>query len=131
MSRSRNWIFKLDEEIQYHLITKKVKDGKVKNITFLQLAIDTDVTKGLVVMKNRVRKSAVRKMFSVIDVELVTTPKEVMNSMGTIIFTYGKLLNKHEKRLTSKASSYSHTVQHLAEKILIPEDEPKFELVYK
>ena len=47
-----------------------------------------------------------------------------------IIFTYEKLLNKHEKRLASNASSYSHAVQHIAEKPLMPENEPKFEIVY-
>ena len=132
MSRSRNWIFKLrgDVEIERAIIIKKAKDNHLNHVTFLQLSKDNNVARGLVVLKNQVRHSVVMKMFAALDVELVNSLKEIMNSMGMIIFTYGKLLNKHEKRLASKASSYSQAVQHMAEKPLIPEHEVNFEIVY-
>ena len=131
MSFSRNWLFSLSGEDEQAIIIKKAKDNALQNVTCLKLfKNNNNTTRALIVLKTQVRKSAVRKMFHAADIEPVSSPKEVLNSMGKAIFGYGKLLNKDEKKLASKASSYSQAVQYMAEKPLIPEDEPKFELVY-
>ena len=126
MSRSRSWQFTVLDEAQHAIITKQVKEHVLDNVTFLQLCKD----KGLVVMKRQVRQSAVRKMFSITDIVPVSSPKEVRDSMENVTFSYGSLLNKHQKKLASKSTNYAEAVQNFAKTVLVPEEHPKFELVY-
>ena len=86
MSRSRNWIFNLSGDDDQAIITKQAKDNDFKDMTFLQLCNNN----GLVVMKNRVRASAIRKMFSVVTVEPVSSPQVTRDSMGEVTFSYGR-----------------------------------------
>ena len=95
MSFSRNWQFTLDEA-QHAIITKQVKEHVLDNVTFLQLSEKM----GLVVFKRQVRQSAVRKLLGVTDIVPVSSPKEVRDSMENVTFSYGSLLNKHQKKLS-------------------------------
>jgi len=126
MSRSRNWQFTVCDEAQHAIITKQVKEHPLDNVTFIQLCKD----KGLVVMKSKVRASTIRKFLSVTDLEPVAAPKDVRNRMGEVTFSYGKLLNVYEKKLANKATNYAEAVQNFAKTVLVPEEHPKFELVY-
>ncbi len=60
----------------------------------------------------------------------MAAPKDVRNRMGEVTFSYGKLLNVYEKKLANKATNYSEAVQNFAKTVLVPEEHPKFELVY-
>ena len=76
MSFSRNWEFTAGEDEQA-IVIKKVKDNELHNVTFLQLSTN----KCLIVMKNKIRPSAVRKLLGVTDIVPVSSPKEVRDSM--------------------------------------------------
>ncbi|MCP4991918.1 MAG: hypothetical protein GY928_39450, partial [Colwellia sp.] len=105
----------------------KTKDNIVLDqITFLLLSQN----KCLVVFKNQVRKSAVRKLFSATDAKSLPSPKEFRDSMGEVAFSYGKLLNKYEKKLANKSTNYCKIVQDFSKTALVPEDDPKFDIVY-
>jgi hypothetical protein len=128
MVYSRNWAFTFAGDAEQAIILNKRKesDNILDSITFLQLSND----KCLVVFKNQMRKSAVRRIFSITDAELVSSAKEFRDSMGEVTFSYGKILNKHEKKLANKSTSYGKTVNDFAKTALIPEDDPKFDAVY-
>ena len=126
MCRSRNWIFTLNGDDDQAIITQLAKDNNFTHVTFLQLCDNN----GLVVMKNRVRHSAIRKMFSVVTVEPVSSPKIIRDSMGEATFSYGSLLNKHQKQIANKSTNYIEAVRNFEKTTLVPEHDPKFETVY-
>ena len=95
MTLSRNWVFTLSGKDEQAIITKQSKGNELNNVTFLRLCNNN----GLIVMKNVVRGSAIRKMFSVVNVKPVSSPKIIRDSMGEVTFSYGSLLNKHQKKL--------------------------------
>ena len=125
MSRSRNWQFTAGED-QQAIVIKKVKDNEMNNVTFLQLSKNNC----LVVMKDTVRASAVRKLLGITSLVPVSSPKEVRDNMGEVTFSYGSLLNKHQKKLANRANNYSEAVQQFSKTAFVPEDDPKFDLVY-
>ena len=106
MSRSRNWQFTVKENEQAFVI-KKVKENGMRNVTFLQLSKKMC----LVVMKDKVRPRTVRKLLGVTDILPISSPKEVRDKMEDVSFSYGSLLNKHQKKLANRASDYSQAVQ--------------------
>ena len=126
MTRSRNWVFTLSGKDGQAIITKQGKGNELNNVTFLQLCDNN----GLIVMKNLVRGSAIRKMFSVVNVEPVLSPKTIRDSMGEVTFSYGSLLNKHQKKIANKSTNYIETVKEFAKTTLIPEHHSQFETVY-
>ena len=127
MSRSRNWEFTLRGEDGQAIITRQAKNNDLNNVTFLQICKN----KGLVVFKTQVRQSVVRKLLGVTDITSVSSPKHFRDSMGEVIsFTYGKLLNKHQKKVANKATNYVGAVQDFAKKALVPEEDPEFDTVY-
>ncbi len=127
MAYSRNWTFTFSGDDELAILMNKTKDNIVLDkITFLQLSQN----KCLVVFKNQVRKSAVRKLFSATDAKSLPSPKEFRDSMGEVAFSYGKLLNKYEKKLANKSTNYCKIVQDFSKTALVPEDDPKFDIVY-
>ncbi len=98
MTLSRNWKFTLSGDDDQAIIAKHAKANDLSNVTFLQLCNND----GLIVMKNKVRASAIRKMFSVVTVEPVSSPQVTRDSMGEVTFSYGSLLNKHQKKLLTQ-----------------------------
>ncbi len=101
MTRSRNWVFTFSGMDGQAIITKQSKVNELHNVTFLQLCQNN----GLIVMKNIVRASTIRKMFSVVNVEPVSSPKTIRDSMGEVTFSYGSLLNKHHKKLLTNQTT--------------------------
>jgi hypothetical protein len=126
MTLSRNWKFTLSDDDEQAVVIKKARDNMLKDVTFLQLC----KSKGVVVMKNRVRASAVRKMFSVLKIHPFSSVKEVCHAMVNVTFTYGTLLSKHQKKLANKAANYVDAVQNYTQKAPAPEEHPEFENVY-
>ena len=125
MTFSRNWQFTVKENEQAFVI-KKVKENEMRNVTFLQLSKKMC----LVVMKDKVRPRTVRKLLGVTDILPVSSPKEVRDKMEDVSFSYGSLLNKHQKKLANKASDYSQAVQDFSKTALVPEHDPRFDIVY-
>ncbi|MCP4990961.1 MAG: hypothetical protein GY928_34420 [Colwellia sp.] len=126
MSRSRNWKFTLSGDDEQAILIKKAKDNLLKNVTFLQLCNN----KGVVVMKNKVRASAVKKMLSALKIHPFSAVKEVCHAMVNVTFTYGTLLSKHQKKLANKAANYVDAVQNYTQKAPTPEEHPEFDNVY-
>jgi hypothetical protein len=126
MTLSRNWIFTLSCVDDQAIIKKQSKAHELSNVTFLQLCNNH----GLIVMKNIVRASAIRKMFSVVSVEPISSPKTTRDSMGEVTFSYGSLLNKHQKKIANKSTNYIETVRNFEKTALVPEHDPQFDTVY-
>jgi hypothetical protein len=127
MSLSRNWQFTIPqvENIQ-SVILKKIKNNLLENVTFLQLSKN----KGLVVLKKQTRQSVVRKLLGVTNIIPVCSAKKIRDEMENVTFSYGKILNKHEKKLANKSTNYSEIVREFSKTALVPEDDPRFDTVY-
>ena len=126
MSRSRNWKFTLNSDDVQAILIRKAKGNMLKNVTFLQLCGN----KGVIVLRNKVRVSAVKKMFSVSKIHPFSAVSVVCRAMVGVTFTYGTLLNKHQKKLANKSTSYVDAVQNFAKTTLVPEEDPQFDTVY-
>jgi hypothetical protein len=82
-------------------------------------------------MKNQVWANVIRKLLGVTDVILVSSAKNIRNAMKNVTFSYGKILNRGEKRLANKSADYGKTIREFAAKHdLLPENDPRFAVVY-
>ncbi len=119
---SRNWVFTLNGNNNKAFIEKQSQTTKFKDVTFLQL----NNNNGLIVMKNQVWANVIRKLLGVTDVILVSSAKNIRNAMKNVTFSYGKILNRAEKRLANKSADYGKTIREFAAKHdLLPENDPR------